>query len=266
VKIAIEIDGRAVAVEKGSILLHAARRAGAVIPTLCHHEALKTHRPCRLCLVEVVKEAKARMVTSCVYPLLNEGEKITTDSTAVREARREVMETLLARCPGSEQVRELALSMGIPAALARTAPAAPVTAKADPLVDCILCGLCVRACNEAIGAGAIAFAEKGSNGKPASPFKVEASACIGCGACVAVCPTGVNSLEEDGDGLRRLPFFGIEVPMRRCEACGTSIGSEAQLRGINEKVDSVSDRLTLCPACRRKDFGRKLSRMEAVAT
>jgi predicted molibdopterin-dependent oxidoreductase YjgC len=271
-KIAVRIDGKEVSVEKGSNLLRAARRAGATIPTLCYHEALKTHRACRLCLVEVKKEGKSRVITACVYPLNTEGEEITTDSPAALEERRKVVGSLLERCPGSEPVRAIARTMGmdVPAS-APTSPSPPTAAVPVP-VDCILCGLCVRACGERIGAGAIAFAEKGAaitgnaSAGNSSPFKINASACIGCGACTAVCPTGVNRLLEADDGSRSLPFFGIEVRLRRCATCGAPIASEAQVKGIRAKAPSIVDALSLCPSCRRKDFGAKRARLEAAAS
>ncbi|MEI6875433.1 MAG: 2Fe-2S iron-sulfur cluster-binding protein [Spirochaetota bacterium] len=265
-KITVRIDGKDVSVEKGSNLLLAARRAGATIPTLCHHEALKTHRACRLCLVEVRKEGKSRVLISCVYPLNNEGEEISTASPAVLEERRKVVGSLLERCPGSEPVRAIARTMGLDLPAVAATQAAKPTAAAPTPVDCILCGLCVRACNERIGAGALAFAEKGSAASALSPFTVNAAACIGCGACAAVCPTGVNRLVESPDGSRSLPFFGITVRLRSCATCGAQIPSEEQTRGIKAKAASIEEALALCPGCRRKGYGAKQARWATAAS
>ena len=73
-KITIRIDGKEISLEKGTMLLTAARRAGINIPALCHHEALEPYGSCRLSLVEIRNGSKTRMTTSCNYPVLHDGE------------------------------------------------------------------------------------------------------------------------------------------------------------------------------------------------
>jgi bidirectional [NiFe] hydrogenase diaphorase subunit len=263
-KLSVVIDGKEVQVEKGTVLLKAARRAGIDIPALCYHDALQPYGACRLCLVEVESGGRRRITTSCNYPVLREGETVSSGSEKVRRTRRVVMELLLARCPGSRQVLELARRIGV--AESRFPKPAPSRLKASEkaLTDCILCGLCVRACEEAIGASAISFSDRGPNRRVASPFYVNSEACIGCGACAAVCPTGVIQLEDTPEGVRRLPFLNTEVALARCALCGAFFAPEPQLRSLRAKAPAVQEHLAICPACRMREFGNRLSRDSAM--
>ena len=82
-KIPIIIDGRMVQVEQGTMIIVAAGKAGTVIPTLCHHEAVKPYGSCRLCMVEVVQNKQRRLVTSCNSPIDSSGIEIFTDTARV---------------------------------------------------------------------------------------------------------------------------------------------------------------------------------------
>jgi len=263
-RVTIIIDGREVATEKGTSLLVAARHAGITIPALCHHDALEPYGSCRLCLVEVTRGSRTRMTTSCNYPVNGEGESVSTNAPAVLRARAMVMELLLARCPGSEPVRAVAATMGVTATRFPAPAPAGVDAKDEALVDCILCGLCVRACAEKIGASAIGFASRGPWRRVASPFQVNATACIGCGACAAVCPTGVIRMEDGPDGVRRIPFLRTAVSLRRCAECGGVIAPEVQLDGIAKQAASAQGGLYRCPACRSRGFAEQMARWQGV--
>jgi NADH dehydrogenase/NADH:ubiquinone oxidoreductase subunit G len=265
-KIPIVIDGKDILVEKGTMLLAAARRAGIDIPALCFHDALQPYGSCRLCLVEVTRGSRARLTTSCNYPVLREGETVSTCSEKVVRARRVIMELLLARCPGSKPVRETAERMGVSASRYPAPTPAGFGPTDEALVDCILCGLCVRACTEAIGASAIGFSERGPSRRVATPFLANSQACIGCGACAAVCPTGVIRLEDTPDGLRRIPFLHTQVPLRRCQRCGSFFGPEPQLDTLRIKVTPVQDHLDTCPACRMRGFAAEMIARQVVGT
>ncbi len=258
-KIPIVIDGKEVQVEKGTSLLAAARRAGIEIPALCYHEALEPYGSCRLCLVEVTRGSHTRLTTSCNYPVLREGEAVSTRSENVLRARKVIMELLLARCPDSKPVRETAEKMGVSASRYPSPVPSGFGKEDEALLNCILCGLCVRACTEAIGASAIGFAERGPNRRVATPFLSNSEACIGCGACAAVCPTGVIRLEDTRDGLRRIAFLHTEVALRRCEQCGSFFAPEPQLEKVRAKAASVEDHLNVCPACRLRAFAAEMT-------
>jgi len=185
-KALIIIDGQMVEIDQGTTLLQAAKKAGIFIPTLCYHEALKPYGSCRLCMVEVVQNKQRRLVTSCNFPA-ERGMEVYTDTEKVRGIRRMIVELLLARCPDVPLLKTMARQMGIEA---------PRFKKIEAN-ECILCGLCVRFCEEVVGVGAIGLSNRGINREVATPFKVASDVCIGCGSCTYICPTGCIEMTPD---------------------------------------------------------------------
>jgi len=110
--ITLKINGLDVVVEEGTTLLEAARFIGFPIPTLCHMEGLSPYGACRLCVVEIGKGPKAKLVSSCTYPA-EEGLKVRTASSRVLRARGMILELLLASCPQSKVIQDLASAHGI---------------------------------------------------------------------------------------------------------------------------------------------------------
>ncbi len=174
--ITLNINGLSVSVEQGATILEAARFLGFPIPTLCHMDGLSPYGACRLCVVEIGQGAKARLVTSCTYPA-EEGLKVRTASERVLRARRMVLELLLASCPQSKTIQDLASAHGIRQQRFK-----------QEHEDCILCGLCVRMCKEQMMAGAIGFRNRGENRSIGTPFDIKSDECRQCGGCVYVCP------------------------------------------------------------------------------
>ena len=191
-KIPIIIDGRMVQVEQGTMIIEAAGKAGIVVPTLCHHEAVKPYGSCRLCIVEVVQNKQHRLVTSCNSPVDNGGMEVFTDTAGVRRIRRSIIELLLARCPDMPVLQTMARQMGIESSRLKK--------KNDK--QCILCGLCVRFCEEVVGVSAIGLANRGTEREVATPFKAGSDVCIGCGSCSYICPTGCIEMVPDKDDPR----------------------------------------------------------------
>ena len=113
--IKVTINGVPVSVEPGTTLLEAAQFLGFPIPTLCHMEGLTPYGACRLCVVEIVKPQGSRLVSSCTYPA-EEDLKVRTTTARVLKARKMVLELLLASCPQSKTIQDLAM----PAMLGRT--------------------------------------------------------------------------------------------------------------------------------------------------
>jgi len=185
--IRVTIDEQPIKVEEGTTILEAAQRLGIAIPTLCHHPALEPYGACRLCTVEITYNGRSRLVTSCNYPIRWEIE-VQTASEKVLKGRKLLAELLLARCPNVPQVQELATSLGV------------TKVRFEPHDEfCYLCGLCVRVCQELIGQSAISFVGRGVDRKVGPPFLEFSDACIACGACAFVCPTGAIKLEDITD-------------------------------------------------------------------
>ena len=174
--ITLTINGLEVAVEKGTTLLEAAMFLGFPIPTLCHMEGLSPYGACRLCVVEIGEGPNAKLVSSCTYPA-EDGLKVRTASARVIRARRMIIELLLASCPQSKILQDLASAHGIRRQRFK-----------QEYEDCILCGLCVRMCREQMMAGAIGFRGRGATRSIGTPFDIKSDVCRLCGGCMYVCP------------------------------------------------------------------------------
>ncbi len=174
--ISLKINGLDVSVEKGTTILEAARFLGFPIPTLCHMEGLSPYGACRLCIVEIGEGAGAKLVSSCTYPA-EEGLVVRTASERVVRARKMIIEILLASCPQSKIIQDLASAHGVRKQRFR-----------QEYEDCILCGLCVRMCSEQMMAGAISFRGRGGSRSIGTPFDIKSDICRTCGACMYVCP------------------------------------------------------------------------------
>jgi len=216
-KIQIIIDGRIVQVEQGTMIIEAAGKAGIVVPTLCHHEAVKPYGSCRLCIVEVVQNKQHRLVTSCNSPVDNGGMEVFTDTAGVRRIRTSIIELLLARCPDVPVLQTMARQMGIESSRLKK--------KNDK--QCILCGLCVRFCEEVVGVAAIGLANRGTEREVATPFKTGSAVCVGCGSCSYICPTSCIEMVPDklDPRLRSLTMGSLSLPACnnnfQCDSCAT---------------------------------------------
>ena len=174
--IELKINGLPVAVEEGTTLLEAATFLGFPIPTLCHMEGLSPYGACRLCLVEIGEGEGAKVVSSCTYPA-QPGLRVRTSSSRVIRARKMMIELLLASCPQSKVIQDLASEHGVNRQRFK-----------QEHEDCILCGLCVRMCKEQMMAGAIGFRGRGEHRTLGTPFDADSELCRLCGGCIQVCP------------------------------------------------------------------------------
>lgn len=170
------INGLEVSVEEGTTLLEASRFYGFPIPTLCHIEGLSPYGACRLCVVEIGEGPKAKLVTSCTYPAL-ERLRVRTASSRVVKARKMVLELLLASCPQSKTIQDLASAYDVHTQRFK-----------QEYEDCILCGRCIRMCEEQMMAKAIGFHSRGKKRNLGTPFDLHSEVCRLCGACLYVCP------------------------------------------------------------------------------
>jgi NADH dehydrogenase/NADH:ubiquinone oxidoreductase subunit G len=190
------IDGRKVQAKPDWTILETAQFNHIHIPTLCFHPAIKPWGSCRLCVVETRYGKRAQIAPSCLTKPVRELE-VLTDSPRVRNVRKWVLEMLLAECPGSREIRDLAAQHGVTSTRFRID---------DPHEECLRCGRCVAVCSEVVGVQALTFGSRGVKKQLETPYRIPNSACIGCGCCVSVCPTGALQARLDtvrGDLSRR---------------------------------------------------------------
>ena len=174
--ITFTINDEQLSAREGETILDVAREHGIPIPTLCHMDGLEPYGACRLCVVEIGEGPKARLVSSCTYPA-EEGLVVRTASRRVVRARKVILELLLASCPQSKVIQDLASAHEVRQQRFR-----------QEHEECILCGLCVRMCKEQMAAGAIGFTGRGEHRRVESPFRMRSEVCRQCGGCIYVCP------------------------------------------------------------------------------
>jgi len=219
--ISITINGLQTSVEKGTTLLEAANFLGFPIPTLCHMEGLSPYGACRLCVVEIGEDPKTKLVSSCTYPA-QEGLNVRTSSSRVIRARKMILELLLASSPQSKVIQDLASKYEVRQQRFK-----------QEYEECILCGLCVRMCQEQMMAKAIGFQGRGENRRVGTPFDIKSDVCRLCGGCIYVCPAcqlrcTYNEPEKAICGgcanlsapcLEKEPFDDMMCYMDPCVAC-----------------------------------------------
>jgi bidirectional [NiFe] hydrogenase diaphorase subunit len=203
----LTIDGRPCSVPPGTTVLQAAREHGIHIPTLCYLESLPPYAACRLCLVELATPRGGKLAASCAYPC-EEGLVVRTDTELVLNTRRTVMELLTSTAGHLPVVQELAAELGVQAPVVRLEPN-----------DCILCGLCVRACREIVGVGAISLTHRGMQRAVSTPFEISSADCIECATCALVCPTGAIRVEQLTRPIRTFHTWVSTYARRACKLC-----------------------------------------------
>lgn len=232
----ITIDGQRCEAEYGEFILDIARRNDIQIPTLCHSDALPGQANCRLCIVEVEDNGRRKVVTSCVFPVTKE-IKVITKSPKIIAMRRMIMMLLAARVPDNAYLNRLKEEYSVPD-ITRFAT--------DSNEQCILCGLCVRAC-EKVGPCAIATVNRGIAKKVSTPYDEPSVECIGCGACANVCPTGAIKVVDQGNERR---IWNKKFELLSCSQCGKPFITREQLEYINSRLESQTDE-RLCEKCRK---------------
>jgi len=246
--IEINLDGTPIPVDPSTTVLEAALAHGTFLPHLCHHPDLRPAGVCRLCLVEM----DGRLVTACNTPV-RAGAEIRTDTDAVKETRLGAVELLLVNhhhgkvdCEEGDacELRNIARFVGVDESrLARLRPPdrTLATDTSNPFFEfdpniCVLCGICVRTCDEIVGVSAIDFVERGFDttiGSAPGQSWMD-SDCVSCGECVVRCPTG--SLSFTGFGK---PEREVETTCTYCGCgCGIHLGVDGDrlvsVRGVRE--------------------------------
>ncbi len=243
-RIKLTIDGTPVEVEAGTTILEAAQKIGIHIPTLCYHPALRLEGACRVCVVEV--EGMRNLVASCVYPVAN-NMVVKTNSEAVRRARKMVVELLIANHPqdclvcsrhGKCELQDLASQLGIREVRFTGAKRdLPLDESSYSIVrdpnKCILCGRCVRVCQETQAVHAIGLANRGSASIVTTPFNhgLADGPCVGCGQCINVCPVGALREKDDTERVwDALHNSQAHVVVQVAPAVRAALGEEFGMR------------------------------------
>ena len=199
----LTINSRPVQAAPGTTILEAAQAAGEKIPTLCHIKDVFPSGACRMCVVEC--KGKQNLTPSCAFPV-EEGMEVQTRSPRVINARRTIIQLLLASHPydcltcsknGYCELQSLASEYGIDRVPFEGKTRHHYTDFSSPSIirepdKCILCGRCVRICEEVQGVAAIDFTMRGFDTMVLPPFEMDLSetTCVNCGQCTLACPTG----------------------------------------------------------------------------
>ncbi len=212
----IQVNNKKIKAEKGETILSALNRNGIIIPTLCRMKDFTPTGACRMCVVEV--EGRERLVTACSQPV-EEWMKIRTHSPRVIQARKTIVELLLSNHPDdclycdrnlNCELQRLSEELNIRERRIRGRKIKPRLDQSSPAIvrelsKCILCGRCVRVCEEVITSTSLDFINKGraTHVGAAMDRDFNFSSCIHCGQCVLVCPTGalhekhnINEVQE----------------------------------------------------------------------
>lgn len=260
--VTLEIDGKKVTVRKLSTILDAARKLDIPIPTLCHHPELSPYGGCRLCLVEV--KGIAKPVASCTT-FAKEGMIVTTTNPYLEKLRRTNLELILSDHPndcmvceraGDCKLQELAYFYGLRENRFKGERRIYTKKDNNPFIErdmekCILCGQCVRICDEIQGVGAIDFAYRGLNTRISPAFEKDLK-CEFCGQCVAVCPTGALT-GKMWLNKGRQNFKEVETICPYC-GCGCNITLHVKRNKII-RVSSKEDTINEGWLCAKGRFG-----------
>ncbi len=207
-KVTLWIDGVKVTVPEKTTILQAAASINIDVPSLCYHPDLSVIGACRVCVVEV--EGQRNPVASCSFPV-TEGMKVKTSSSLLRRLRRDVVELILDNHPmdcqtcvrnGTCELQKLAYDLGVRERLFEGERKHYAIDKSSPVHrnpdKCILCGRCIRVCDEVQGVHNLNVQHRGFRNvvAPAHECRMIDSVCIHCGQCVNVCPTAAFT-EQD---------------------------------------------------------------------
>ena len=213
----ITINGMAVEAPKGSTILQAAKGAGIDIPTLCYLKEINEIGACRICMVEADEGRGARLVASCVYPI-TEGMKVYTNTPKVIDYRKKTLQLILSdhdkKClscvrSGKCELQKLCHDFGVDDEnkYAGVTNEFEIDDSAAHMVrdnnKCINCRRCIAACEKTQGIGVIGANNRGFITEISSPFGMGLgeTACVCCGQCIAVCPTGAIYEKSDVDKI-----------------------------------------------------------------
>ncbi len=252
----VRINSQIVDVAEGMTILDAAKEIGIYIPALCNHPMISSSGACRVCIVEV----NGNPVTSCTT-FVEEDMEIVTNSPYIEDLRRDTIDLILSDHPndcmvcqktGECELQELAYTYNIRKPVFSGERRIYEKRDMNPFIErdmekCILCGRCVKICDEVQGVGAIDFAYKGFGTKVCPPFERDLD-CEFCGQCVMACPTGAL-VGKPSVGRGR--YWKIKETDTTCPYCGTGCSitlhvKDNEIIRVSSKPESVVNQGLLC--------------------
>ncbi|SHI84574.1 [FeFe] hydrogenase, group A [Lutispora thermophila] len=236
------IDGIPVEINGEKNLLELIRKVGIKLPTFCYHSELSVYGACRMCMVET---ERGSLEAACSTPP-RAGMEIKTNTERLRKYRKNILELLLANhcrdCTtcnnnGKCKLQDLAMRFNIQNVRFPNTAAEPKVDDSSPSITrdtnkCILCGDCVRMCNEIQNVGAIDFAHRGSKMTISTSFDapIAQSPCVGCGQCAVVCPTGAIVVKDNtAEVWKALDDKNTKVTVQIAPAVRVGLGKELGL-------------------------------------
>ncbi|MBT9157193.1 MAG: NADP-reducing hydrogenase subunit HndC [Firmicutes bacterium] len=243
-RLKLTIDSTPVEVDPGSTVLDAAKKAGVHIPTLCYHPELKLEGSCRICVVEI--EGLKNLAASCVYPAAN-GMVVRTNSEVVRKTRKSIVELLLANhpedclvCPrhGTCELQDLSHQLNVRKVRFKgkkrefALDESSIAVVRDPN-KCILCGRCIRICENTQKVSAIGLAGRGSRAVVTTPFNrgLAEGPCVACGQCIKVCPVAALRERDASEQVwKALGNSTLHTVVQVAPAVRAALGEEFGLR------------------------------------
>ena len=246
-KITLTIDGKEVSATPGQTILECASEMGIFIPTLCHYQNTTNVGACRVCVVEV--ENARSLVAACCMPI-TPGMVVRTNTPAVRAAQKMIVELLWSsgdhNCLTCEQngqceLQNLVYWLQIDKPRFKIEPPGYTLDNSNTMIyrdlnKCILCGRCVRACNEIQVNEVLDFAKRSSGAKVGPAFDADYidSSCVFCGECLQVCPTGAITFKQAKFGGRPWELKKVRTT---CAYCG--VGCQMDLYTKDNKIVKV---------------------------